>query len=163
MEYVNQGGYKQGFDNPQGYSQSQNEDYQSGFEGQAVFQGQGGFENHPGYQGYQGQSGYQNRGGFNPEYQQNRGNFGGNMNNHNYKTSLCRIFSETGTCSYENRCKFAHGPDDLRQPGQGGGRGGGNFRGRGGYRGGRGGFGGGRGGFSGNGQPGVCRIFQQHG
>lgn len=32
-----------------------------------------------------------------------------------YKTQLCRHFTETGTCSLDKYCQFAHGPTELRQ------------------------------------------------
>ena len=31
-----------------------------------------------------------------------------------YKTKLCRSWTETGTCRYEDKCPFAHGRDELR-------------------------------------------------
>ncbi|XP_030623868.1 mRNA decay activator protein ZFP36L2-B-like [Chanos chanos] len=35
-----------------------------------------------------------------------------------YKTVLCRLYAETGTCKYAERCQFAHGFHDLRMPSQ---------------------------------------------
>lgn len=31
------------------------------------------------------------------------------------KSELCRKFMEYGYCPYEDRCTFAHGPEELRQ------------------------------------------------
>jgi hypothetical protein len=31
-----------------------------------------------------------------------------------FKTKLCRTFSDTGSCPYEERCMFAHGEANLR-------------------------------------------------
>jgi Tfp pilus assembly protein PilV len=31
-----------------------------------------------------------------------------------YKTELCRNWQEAGTCRYQTRCQFAHGPGELR-------------------------------------------------
>ena len=31
-----------------------------------------------------------------------------------YKTELCRSFMETGVCTYNRRCTFAHGQEELR-------------------------------------------------
>ena len=39
------------------------------------------------------------------------------FNVHLFKTALCKTFSTTGSCQYNDRCKFAHGPQDLHQPG----------------------------------------------
>ena len=116
MNFDNQPAYQQGFENPM---------YQQG--AQAT--------NFP--QGMQG--GHQ---GFNPMYQQQRTNINHNL----YKTSLCKNFQEAGTCSYAERCKFAHGENELRQPGQSWQR-----------------FGGQRGQFGGNKPQGVCRVFQSTG
>lgn len=35
-----------------------------------------------------------------------------------YKTELCSRYTESGTCSYEDRCQFAHGLHELRVPSQ---------------------------------------------
>ena len=32
-----------------------------------------------------------------------------------YKTSLCKNFSDDGTCNFGDRCNFAHGTADLRR------------------------------------------------
>lgn len=32
-----------------------------------------------------------------------------------HKTIPCRAWNDTGRCNYGNRCKFAHGDDDLRK------------------------------------------------
>jgi len=108
-------------------------------------------------------------GGMNPNFHQG---FDGNNNNAKYKTALCNNFSSTGMCKFGDTCKFAHGVDELRRHGYGGGqqnnqynkfqnnnRGGGfqprgnTQRGRGGFQGGqrgrgRGGFNNFRGGFN---------------
>lgn len=34
--------------------------------------------------------------------------------NNKYKTTLCRHFSTTGTCTMGGRCHFAHGQEELR-------------------------------------------------
>ena len=75
--------------------------------------------------------------------------------NDRYKTSLCTNFSEQGNCSYGDRCRYAHGPEDLREPGSQSQQ---NFGGNG------GGFMPQNGGNNyGQGRPqGVCRFFQQH-
>ena len=31
-----------------------------------------------------------------------------------YKTTICRHFDETGTCSLNDACSFAHGEHELR-------------------------------------------------
>jgi len=41
-------------------------------------------------------------------------------NNDRYKTSLCKQFEMNGTCNYGEKCKYAHGSSDLRQPTGGG-------------------------------------------
>lgn len=82
---------------------------------------------------------------------------GGDSYNSRYKTSLCNNFSKSGECNFGDRCKFAHGEQDLKsgggqQGGGGGGYGGGN---PGGYQ---------NNGFQGSNRPqGVCRFFQQNG
>jgi len=35
-----------------------------------------------------------------------------------YKTEICRNWSATGRCSYGNKCKYAHGEDDLKDRGR---------------------------------------------
>ncbi|XP_069501268.1 mRNA decay activator protein ZFP36L2-like [Ambystoma mexicanum] len=35
-----------------------------------------------------------------------------------YKTELCSRYTESGTCSYDDRCQFAHGLHELRVPSQ---------------------------------------------
>ena len=37
-----------------------------------------------------------------------------NINNSKYKTELCRSWTETGHCKYDEKCQFAHGQSDLR-------------------------------------------------
>jgi 3-oxoacyl-ACP reductase-like protein len=32
-----------------------------------------------------------------------------------YKTSLCTDFKESGICRWGNNCRFAHGPEELRE------------------------------------------------
>jgi hypothetical protein len=34
-------------------------------------------------------------------------------NDPKYKTELCRTFAESGTCVYGNKCRFAHGKEEL--------------------------------------------------
>lgn len=34
-----------------------------------------------------------------------------------YKTQLCKHFMESGECPLNHFCQFAHGPEELRQPG----------------------------------------------
>ena len=34
------------------------------------------------------------------------------------KTKLCVSFQRTGVCSFNERCRFAHGEHELRQPGE---------------------------------------------
>lgn len=36
-------------------------------------------------------------------------------NDPKYKTELCKSFNETGFCPYGNKCRFAHGKDELFQ------------------------------------------------
>ncbi|ORX89845.1 hypothetical protein K493DRAFT_161043, partial [Basidiobolus meristosporus CBS 931.73] len=31
-----------------------------------------------------------------------------------YKTELCRLYEESGTCCYSEKCQFAHGVAQLR-------------------------------------------------
>ena len=38
------------------------------------------------------------------------------MNNNKYKTVLCKHFGQTGTCSYGDKCQFAHGYQELKNP-----------------------------------------------
>ncbi len=38
----------------------------------------------------------------------------GNAPNPRYKTTLCRHWETTGTCTMGPRCHFAHGIDDKR-------------------------------------------------
>ena len=99
---------------------------------------------------------------------------GGMGYNSKFKTSLCNNFSKYGNCNFGDRCKFAHGEEDVRPGGENnqvgqynGGFGGGN---QGGFGGGlQGGFGGG--GYQGGGRSfqnqdrpqGICRNFQQSG
>ncbi|MEI6242319.1 MAG: zinc finger CCCH domain-containing protein [Chlamydiota bacterium] len=33
----------------------------------------------------------------------------------NYKTELCKNFTEIGSCSYGKKCRYAHGPEELQQ------------------------------------------------
>lgn len=104
-----------------------------------------------------------------------------------YKTRLCNTYTQQGHCDYGEKCKFAHGTEDLRQPPQGMGGGfnqnpgfmnqqqgfpgnnGGFMPMQGGMGGGiegvyGGGFGSGMGGgYGGNKQQGVCRFFEQNG
>ena len=35
------------------------------------------------------------------------------MNDPKYKTELCKKFSDTGTCPYGSKCRFAHGKGEL--------------------------------------------------
>lgn len=35
------------------------------------------------------------------------------INKNKYKTELCKNFSETGWCPYEDRCQYAHGYNDC--------------------------------------------------
>eukprot|EP00930_Biecheleria_cincta_P102819 TRINITY_DN9464_c0_g2_i1.p1 TRINITY_DN9464_c0_g2~~TRINITY_DN9464_c0_g2_i1.p1 ORF type:complete len:588 (-),score=118.92 TRINITY_DN9464_c0_g2_i1:117-1799(-) len=37
---------------------------------------------------------------------------------YNYKTTLCRHYSNTGFCSRGDTCNFAHGEEELKQPGE---------------------------------------------
>ena len=37
----------------------------------------------------------------------------GSSPNQNYKTELCKNYTESGGCPYGWRCKFAHGKDEL--------------------------------------------------
>lgn len=30
-----------------------------------------------------------------------------------FKTEMCKNWSETGRCNYGNKCRFAHGKDEL--------------------------------------------------
>lgn len=32
-----------------------------------------------------------------------------------YKTELCKSWEEFGSCKYGRKCRFAHGPTDLRE------------------------------------------------
>ena len=108
------------------------------------------------------------------------------FNQHLYKTALCKTFTSTGSCTYNEKCKFAHGHQDLHEPGAMGGNMGQNF---GGYSnfpgqlGGMGGYGMGGSGFGGYGQqqgfnqgfggnfqrgpaggvPQICKFFSQTG
>ena len=70
---------------------------------------------------------------------------GGDDYNSKYKTSLCNNFSKFGSCNFGERCKFAHGENELRPGGGGGGMQGG----MGGFQGGMGGMQGGMGGMQG--------------
>ena len=63
-------------------------------------------------------------------------------NNDKYKTSMCRNFLQSGECTYGEKCRFAHGDQELRSGGGGGGNGGGN---------------------GGNRPTGVCRFFMENG
>lgn len=38
------------------------------------------------------------------------------MNNNKFKTVLCKHFGQTGTCSYGDKCQFAHGFQELKNP-----------------------------------------------
>jgi hypothetical protein len=35
------------------------------------------------------------------------------QSDHKYKTELCKSYSETGFCAYGNKCRFAHGRQEL--------------------------------------------------
>ena len=37
----------------------------------------------------------------------------GPVNNKKYKISMCKKWTETGSCSYNEKCQFAHGPQEL--------------------------------------------------
>jgi hypothetical protein len=37
---------------------------------------------------------------------------------YNYKTILCKQWSYNGKCSYYHKCMFAHGTEELMQPGE---------------------------------------------
>ncbi len=39
------------------------------------------------------------------------------MNTNKYKTVLCKHFGQTGTCSYGDKCQFAHGFQELKNSG----------------------------------------------
>lgn len=39
------------------------------------------------------------------------------MNSNKYKTVLCKHFGQTGTCSYGDKCQFAHGFQELKNTG----------------------------------------------
>jgi hypothetical protein len=39
------------------------------------------------------------------------------MNSNKYKSVLCKHFGQTGTCSYGDKCQFAHGFQELRNTG----------------------------------------------
>jgi len=39
------------------------------------------------------------------------------MNANKYKTVLCKHFSQTGTCSYGEKCQFAHGLHEIKNTG----------------------------------------------
>jgi len=57
------------------------------------------------------------------------------FNQHLYKTALCKTFTQNGSCTYNDKCKFAHGAQDLHEPGStGGGNMGPGFGGYGGFQ-----------------------------
>ena len=37
--------------------------------------------------------------------------------NNKFKTSICKLYDATGSCNFGNKCSFAHGSHELRQPG----------------------------------------------
>lgn len=41
------------------------------------------------------------------------------MNSNKYKSVLCKHFGQTGTCSYGDKCQFAHGFQELKNSGGG--------------------------------------------
>ena len=43
------------------------------------------------------------------------------LNDEKYKTALCRNFVQYGDCSYGQKCRFAHGEQELQQGSFGGG------------------------------------------
>lgn len=90
-------------------------------------------------------------------------------NNDKYKTALCRNFMQQGDCSYGQKCRYAHGEQEVRQPGlsmnqqQG-------FSGNGGFMPMQqpnnfndGGYGGNQAGYGGNRPQGICRFFREQG
>ena len=38
--------------------------------------------------------------------------------NPRYKTMMCKNYNTEQGCQYGDKCQFAHGPEDLRGPGQ---------------------------------------------
>ena len=82
------------------------------------------------------------------------------FNNERFKTQECRSFKETGSCDYNEKCKFAHGEHELQKPANGGGF---NQNQGGNYGGNQGGFMPQQGGYGGSRPQGICRNFQQQG
>lgn len=35
-------------------------------------------------------------------------------NNSTYKTMMCSMYTNNGSCNYGNRCQYAHGKEELR-------------------------------------------------
>ena len=107
MQQYPNGSYDQNPSNMYDQNPGQNPQFQEPLSGnmKSMMPNMGG----PGFGGYQQQN--QN---FNNNYQQN---YRPQMKMDLYKTSLCKTWEAQGSCSYGDRCKFAHGQEDIRAPG----------------------------------------------
>eukprot|EP00658_Telonema_sp_P-2_P080739 TRINITY_DN8100_c0_g1_i7.p1 TRINITY_DN8100_c0_g1~~TRINITY_DN8100_c0_g1_i7.p1 ORF type:complete len:399 (+),score=40.84 TRINITY_DN8100_c0_g1_i7:438-1634(+) len=78
--------------------------------------GMGGFGGPP--MGGGGYGGFGGKGGHDMGGKGNSGGKGGDRGPHpNFKSKLCKRFTESGHCTFGERCGFAHGDHDLRQAG----------------------------------------------
>lgn len=57
--------------------------------------------------------------GFTQNPQDQRQGFSSNINPNKYKTAKCRHFENNGACMMGDKCNFAHGDSELREPVQG--------------------------------------------
>jgi len=71
--------------------------------------------------------GYGGKGGWHGGWDGGKGGYGGGgvrgpepgtgAKHPNFKSKVCKRFSESGNCNFAERCGFAHGEADLRTPG----------------------------------------------